>query len=380
MRRTWAIAAAIILLALLCRLPWALQPRTVRWDEPDFLILARHVLRGEGYQVFGVPELIWPPGAPAFAAISLAVGVPIEQALALWHAVAGALACGLLYGLSREVTGDGRVAAIAGLLAATSPALAVRPLYWGSLTESIFLAFWLTGLWATWRLLNGERWPAGLTAGVAFAVAYLTRPEGLIWWGGFLVLGVGLAVWRRKGWRALSCYALSFLILIAPYLFYLYHHTGRLMLSGKLGITIVLGMRVTELGSGLGHDYAAALDSTGKEIIWLSPERFEISLWDVIRADPRGALRRLRRNLFRAWNILPDPLLGLAVIGLIGLGLWGRPWDRRRWIREGFLFAAIAPLGIVPFFHVQPRLLVPLIPIVLIWAARGVLHVASWAD
>jgi len=379
-RRRWVIGLAIVGVALACRLPWSLLPRAVRWDEPDFLILARHLLRGEGYQVFGVPELIWPPGAPALTAVSLLVGVPIEQALAVWHALAGAVACGLLYGLSRDVTGDGRVAAISGLLAAVSPALAVWPLYWGSLTESIFLMFLLGGLWGIWRMLCHGRWSAGLAAGLALGAAYLTRPEGLIWWGGYLIIAIAVAAWRRRGWRAVVLYALSFLLVIAPYVGYLYHHTGRLMLSGKLGITIVLGMRVTELGSGLGHDYAAALDRSGKEIVWLSPERFEIGLADVVRTDPRGALRRLRRNLFKAWDLLPDVLLGLPIVGLIALGLWKRPWDRRRWAGEAFWLAAMVPVGVVPFFHVQPRLLLPLVPLALVWAARGVLHGAKWAD
>ncbi len=388
MRRAWGIGVLIVLLALACRGVWAAWPRPVRWDEPDLLILARNLLRGEGYHVFGVPDLTWPPVAPALAAISLAIGLPPDKALAAWHVVAGALACGLLYGLSREVTGDERVAAIAGLLAATSPALAVWPLYWGSLTESIFLAWLLAGLWAVWRVLTRGGWKAAGGAGVAFGLSYLTRPEGVLWWGLALLALLGVPVLavrpgaarRRHSWRAVAVYVLTFLIVAAPYAGYLYRHTGRLMLSGKLGITLILGARVTDEGSGVGHDYAARLDSSGQEIVWLSPEQFDVSVLDVVREDPRGTLRRIRRNLSLLWNALADPLLGWVMIGLIGLGLWGERWSRQRWLGEMFWLAAALPASTILIFHVQPRFMVPLMVPALVWAGRGVLYLAGWAS
>ncbi|MCB0239967.1 MAG: hypothetical protein KDH08_15280, partial [Anaerolineae bacterium] len=64
----------------------------------------------------------------------------------VWHVLAGALGCGLLFGLASDVTGNWRTGALAGLLLAVSPALAVWPLYWGSNSESLFLAFLLAGL------------------------------------------------------------------------------------------------------------------------------------------------------------------------------------------------------------------------------------------
>ncbi len=379
MKRRWAIGIAITLLALALRWPWAMQSRTVRWDEPDMLILARHLLRGDGYQVFGVPELTWPPLAPALAAVSLALGVPIDKALGVWHMIAGAIICGLLYGLSREVTEDERIAVIAGLLAAFSPLLAVWPLYWGSMTESIFLALLMAGFWAMWRWFHGGGWEAASAAGLAFGTSYLARPEALGWWGVFLLVALGMAFWRRRGWRSLALYVLATLLVVAPYVGYLYQHTGRLMLSGKLGITLALSVQITELG-GQGNDFAAALDSTGKEIMWLSPERFDIGVLDIVRSDPIGTLRRIRRNVRRLWTILFDPVLGPVLVGLIALGLWSRPWDRRRWIGEGFWVATLLPLAMFPFFHVQPRFLVPLMPVALVWAARGTVYLARWAD
>lgn len=420
---SWIIGLSIIVLALACRWPWTVQPRTVRWDEPDYLILARNWLRGDGYQIFGKPDLVWPPGAPALAAISLAAGVPEEQALALWHVLLGATACGLLYGLSRDVTGSGtsslegrRVAAIAGVLAAISPTLAVWPIYWGSLTESPFVAFLLAGLWATWRWLRYGRWPAALAAGLAFGVSYLIRTEGLFWWALWLPIGLFLTIrgggrlrasdpqdvagvdcpseqlpprgpmqGRRyvffRGWCAFAnavIYILAFVIIAAPYVGYLYRHTGRLMISGKTGIVLLLTPHVIEQG-GRGQDFTSRLDSSGTEILWLSPEQFEISWLDTVRADPRGTLQQVRANLALAWQALVDPLLGLLIMGLAVLGLFGSRWDRRRWSGEAFWLANLMPLVILFISKVETRYLAPVVPIVLVWAAQGVLHLAGWA-
>ena len=162
-RRAWLAGLGVVVAAFACRWFWTAQERAVRWDEPDYLILARNLLRGAGYQVFGKPELIWPPGAPILAASSMLAGVAADQALAAWHVIAGAALAGLVYGLSREVTGDARVAVLAGLLTALSPALVVWPLYWGSNTESAFTALIVAGLWASWRMLRQGRWRARLS-------------------------------------------------------------------------------------------------------------------------------------------------------------------------------------------------------------------------
>lgn len=377
-RNTVVSLFAVILIALACRGLWAIQPRSVRWDEPDYLLLARQLARGQGYQLGGRPELHIPPMGPYLAAAALKAGLPLEQALLVWHVLAGVVLCGLVLGLTRDVTGSQRLALLAGLLAAVSSSLAVQPLYWGSMTESLFMAFLFAGLWATWRLLHSGQWPAAVLAGLAFGLSYLTRPEGLVWWALFWLIAAGLSLRSRRGWRGLFLYTLAFVVIAAPYVLYLYRNTGRFMLSGKTGITAAMSVPIVEEGNALGNDYGALLDSSGQEILWLSPERYQIGLWDVIRADPSGELRRVASNLRKMVHFLVTPLLGTAMALLVVLGLWGNSWGRQRLRAEAFLLASLLPLGVVPLFHVQPRLLVPWVPIALIWAARGLAHLLAW--
>lgn len=345
------------------------------------LLLARNLWRGLGYQITpGKPDLQWPPAAPGLAALSLAMGVPVEQALAVWHALLGAAACAVLYLLVAEVTGDRRVAATAGLLAAVWPSLAVWPLYWGSNTESPFLAFWLLGLWAAWRSLARRSGRAALAAGLAFGTAYLVRPEGLFWWALFAGAAMGLALGRGHSWRLAALSAVGFWVLAAPYVLYLSLQVGSLTLSGKTGVTTVISLADAAHGTAVGQDAGSALDSTGQEILWHSTERFRYSLLDALVEQPAATVRRVVANGREAAAVAIDPLMGLPALLLAALGLFGQGWDRRRWLANGFWLAALAPLTVVLLFHVQPRLLVPFVPIALVWTANGVWHLDRWSQ
>jgi len=172
-------------------------------------------------------------------------------------------------------------------------------------------------------------------------------------------------------------YVLAFLVVATPYWAFLSVQSGRLLLSGKTDMTLALGMRITEQGGGQGNDYAASLDSTGTQIMWLSPEQFDVSLLGALRADPFGFAHRLYLNLAKVPAALLNPLLGVLAMALIVLGLLGRFWDRRP-RAEDFWIAALVPLAIIPLFHTQPRLLVPLVPLALVWVSRRTWHAIDW--
>ena len=377
-RQLWLIGAGIVLLALALRAFWAAPARAVRWDEADMLVLARNLLHGAGYQVQGPHEWHWPPGAPYFAMLSMLLGIADDRALTVWHVLAGALGCGLLFGLASDVTGDWQVGTLAGLLLAVSPALAVWPLYWGSNSEALFMMFLLAGLWASWRMLRGGRWPSGLAGGLALGAAYLVRPEGLFYWLLFLAIGAVLMLARRVRWTSITLFALMFLLAALPYMGYLHHTTGRVLLSGKSGITTTLGAAITDKGSALGEDAGSVLDSTGQEILWLSLEQFNAGPLDAMRQDPLLAARRLARNLLALPGVIVGDLVGPLLLALAVLGLFATPWNRQTTLRQGFWLASLLPLAVVPLFHVHARLLTPLVPVVLVWAAEGLLAAADW--
>lgn len=377
--RTALLALGLTLAAFAVRLAWALMPRDVHWDEPDYLILARNLIRGQGYQIFGVPELHVPPVAPWLAALMLALGAPIDLAMSLWHVITGGMLCGLIFLTARDVTGNDGAAAIAALLAALSPALVVRPLFWGSMTESLFLLALWAGIWATWRMLTRPSWRSGLAAGLAFGISYLVRPEGLLWWAMLAVVAAAILIRRRRlgthpgGATAVAAYLAAFLLLAAPYWAYLYYHTGQFLLSGKTGITLL------QAGNLMG-DVGTTLDSSGDEVLWLSPERYQVGVSVLAAADPVGLLRRFVANVRSAPGTVLSILIPLYLIAFIALGLWALPWSRRRMKAEGFWLTCLLPLLVVPLTHMLSRLLLPLVPIALVWAGFGVQRLITWGE
>lgn len=100
-----------------------------------------------------------------------------QAAAQVASAIAGVLLVLPLYLVSRELFGD-RVALPAVLLFFAVPL--TGHVFADTLSESTFLLFWLTGLWAALRFFRSGRlgWVPLVVIGSAFA--YLTRPEGLL--------------------------------------------------------------------------------------------------------------------------------------------------------------------------------------------------------
>lgn len=375
----------IVLCAALLRLAYALTPRVVRWDEASHLLVARNLMRGLGYsETAGIPDVHLPPVVPFASAALLKLGLSPDWATATLHIITGALLCLPIYALARDIYGR-RAGFIAAVLVAVYPALAAWPFLWSTMTESPFLLFTFTGVWAVRRSLASGRsgWYAG--TGLCFALAYLTRPEGLTY---FAVLGLFMVGWhlaRRTFWRAATIARLALavavcLVAMSPYVVYLHRVTGHWVLSGKVGLILDIAPAYIAHDQA-AHDRAVAgLDSTGREIMWASPERFEKSLTGYILNSPARFFYQVRRNMAETWLALfHQDLFSPWVVALAVLGMFAVPWDRRCWWDEGLLWAALIPLASFWVFFVIDRFLVGALPVGLIWAAAGLDYLATWA-
>jgi hypothetical protein len=183
----------------------------------------------------------------------------------------------------------------------------------------------------------------------------------------------------RRAWRAVAALTITFALIAAPYVLYLQDATGRWMLSGKTAVNVWATPAVLAQG-GTGQDVLAHLDSAGTEILWLSPDKFDVGLLAMIRADPPGFVERLRANLALTVDAFRGPLFGLTVLGLAAFGLFIQPWSRRRWDAMLFWLAMMVPLGVLYVSKVETRYLIPLIPMVLVWSSRGIWQLAEWVQ
>ncbi len=392
------ILAAILVSAGLVRLAYALFPRVVRWDEAGHLLVASNLVAGRGYsELAGALDVHLPPVLPLASAALLRLGLAPEWATATIHILTGSLLCLPIYALGRAIYGR-RVGLSAAALVAVYPALAAWPFLWSTMTESPFLLFVFSGVWAVFRALRMDdpqqaplptstlAWGWYPVAGALFGLAYLTRPEGLTY---FAVLGLFMVLWhlahktlfRPAVLGRLVLAVLACLLVMSPYVLYLHRVTGHWLLSGKVGL--ILDIAPAYLADDqAAHDYAVSrLDSAGTEIMWLSPDRFQKRLSDYVLGNPAAFFYQVRRNMALTWHALfHEDLFSPWIVALALVGLVMRPWTRQRWWHEGLLAATLLPLANFWMFFVISRFLVGALPVGLLWAAAGVGHLTVWGE
>ena len=383
-RRERLALALTVLMAAVLRLIYATLPRLVRWDEAGHLLIARNLVEGLGYTSrAGMTDMHLPPVLPLLSAALIKVGFTPEWATSTIHIVTGALLCIPVYLLARALYGS-RAGLVAALLVAVYPALAAQPFLWGTMTESPFLLAVFAGVWAVHRSLQSGKigWYAGV--GLCFGLAYLTRPEGLVY---FAVLGLFMVAWHlahRSFWRLATFGRLSLAVLVclavmSPYVIFLHRASGAWMLSGKTGIILDIAPAYIA-DDQAAHDLAVSrLDSAGREVMWYSPERFERKFSDYVLDNPRRFFFYVRRNMADTWDALfHQTLLSPWVVAAAAIGLAAQPWSRRRWWQEGLLAAALLPMASFWVYFVIDRFLIGALPIGLIWAAGGLVHLSAW--
>lgn len=186
------------------------------WDTGWYMELARHGYPGVVPQQAGravQSTLGFFPLYPMTVRGVHRLGLSYEAAGVTVSAIAGLAACLLLWRLVRHLSGPA-VADRAVALFCFFPGAAILSFAY---SEALMLALAIGSLFALVR----ERW---ITAGVLAALATATRPNAVALVAA-CAWAAGVAIWRRRAWRALAAPALAPLGLIA-FFAYLEFHTG----------------------------------------------------------------------------------------------------------------------------------------------------------
>ena len=396
-QREYVGLACVVLIALILRAALASLPRVIRWDEPDYIWLGKSLLTGRGYTITGVPELHYTPLLPLLSGIVFVITNNPEFATEFWYVLLGAGLCLPVYAIARHIY-HRKVALTAALLVAIFPGLSSAILYWGTMTEPLFILLVYGSLWALVHASEtAEAKVCLLTcalSGALLGLGYLARPEGIIWFGAFGLVLLMLSVFSRPADEVttddethpdssaplsrLAVYVAAFVITALPYGLFLYSQSGQWMATGKLSITYDIGEAVLENDAVLYDKVTASLDETG-EILWWSERRLERSILEILAEDPRAFLRRTLRNLQQLGETLFVPtLVPLFMLAPIVLGWFRRPWDQHRLAGETVLWFAILPvLAFLPF-HVEARFFSAAFPVLLIWLSSGVWELGAW--
>jgi hypothetical protein len=338
-----AVAGLVVLHVVLAVLLFDPKP-FVGGDNAGYMILAESLASGQGYRDVYLPgaprHAQYPPLYPGTLAVVRGLGGGLITYKIL-SVVFTSVSVIVLFLLARRRLGW------QGALAVTAP-FALNPvlLYYSHwvLSEAPFVLLTLVALWASERMTESPRWLALAVA--AALLAYLTRAAGLP-----MLIAVLVALSWRRLWRPLAA----------------------------AGAAVVLGVGGWWLWGRVAASESARVYSSN--LLLVNPYRPELGY-----AGPGDLLARTVNNVrLYSVEVLPQSLAGIApaggvnllalLAGLLVIALAVIAWVRA--IRRGGtleLFVALYS-GLIflwPQVWTDRRFLLPLLPVLFLLAAEGV--------
>jgi 4-amino-4-deoxy-L-arabinose transferase-like glycosyltransferase len=349
----------ILLVGLFIRLLLLfLTPFVVETDGVVYLRMAESILSGdihEAMATLSMSHMIYHPLYPLLIKI-ISFPFPVGS-LELSGMIVSILASLLLalpvFLLARRFYND-EVGYISALLVGIYPFLVDCSFMVH--TEVTMTLFAIVGVWCIWLALEGRLlW--SFVAGIIFGMAYLTRPEGLIYVLLAVVIILLLSYFRKSKRVSKYTFVKAFLLLIgfaimaSSYLIYLRKDYGRWLISSYIPFYGSAGV-LSQLPHLSGFPQLSSL----KPIM-----AYTAQVW--------------YKDYTRSFSEAFYPIMLI----LAGLGFLGSPWDRKRMERNIFLALFLIPPLLTAFLRESsPRRFICVIPILVIWTANGVTVLQNW--
>ena len=376
----------IAIFALLIRVAWLIWHGTAEstWDGSEYARIAENLVSGHGYVgMRGTTMFVFPPLYPLAIAALLPLAGSAAQAGLNVSLLSGAAFVFPVFGIAALCYGR-RAGYAAALVAAVLP-FDVQ-LSTVVLADAFFLTLVTTGAFFLLRTANELRPLDAGACGVAFALAYLTRPEGLL----LELLAIATLVMvfafrlvsARRAAVLVLVTALPFAALAAPYVAFLSSHAGHVRVEGKSVLNLDIGLRMQR-----GMTYTQAADGIDEKLAEVGPE-----LRQDYYFEPRDRERpstftvlafgaaNLVRHLPEIAHVVASRLCGsIALFLLAALGFAAGPWTRRRVLNQAILigYGVTFLIALMSVFHFWDRYFVGFVPLLAIWAGNGLGVIAA---
>ncbi|KPL22709.1 MAG: hypothetical protein AMJ93_06485, partial [Anaerolineae bacterium SM23_84] len=180
---------AIVLVSVLLRVAVVRVDRIVRWDEPDYLIAGRNLFTSKGYAVATRPEVHYAPLFPVVTGLLYPLTHNMKLNSDIAFVLFGTLTLLPFYWLARRLFGA-RIGLMATAFLTLFPALTAAVIFWGTMLEPLYLFLLYAALCAIWFAWEKRSLAAHMSAGALFGLAYLTKPEAIV----YLVLMFALLI------------------------------------------------------------------------------------------------------------------------------------------------------------------------------------------
>jgi len=214
--------------------------------------------------------------------------------------------------------------------------------------------------------------------GFLLGLTYLARGEGLIIFLSLLFIIILISLFEEKKINITISkkgiiFACCFMLVFIPHLLYLHNLTGNWSLGGDKKyqyVAFISGQGVADKIKGDSDD----LSEYGYKI-YGSGEENNYSILNAIKKKPIAYLSRIVKNVRNLLDVLPSPtVLPFYLYPFIGFALIESLRNVELMKVSIIFMAAIISLIIllIMIFHVQPRLITPIVPIMAIWSAYGI--------
>lgn len=375
----------LLLAALILRLWWLHSFTAVIENEgTEYARIAENLLKGDGYvgKRNEGPQLMFPPLYPFLIAAFSFLVAELDLAGRTVSVLFGTLLVAVIFFIAERIHGR-RIAWIAAGLAAFHPWMIGMSA--AVYSESTYLTLVMAGVY--WALCSLEtpslRWAA--LSGACFGFAYLTRPEAFIF--PFVVVFFVVAINRRALARAARYSGVlvgAFAIVAAPYIAFISSHAGYLRLEGKSPINYQIGQRMLTGMSYIAAGYEVQDDLTPTGVF----VRSDLSVVRSNRINPSEMAQYLfasakGNGMLALRMVTRAPSFGAPLLGaLIVIGFFRRSWRRPRALQEVLLLSVVVCVLLailsVQFFYM--RFLYALLPVLIVWGARGIGEMATWTQ
>ncbi|MFH1478204.1 MAG: glycosyltransferase family 39 protein [Candidatus Omnitrophota bacterium] len=331
------------------------------------------LIKGEGYPI----SCIYPPFYPFMIGMFSLLFGGLEISGRLVSILYSSLLVGPLFLIARWAFGR-KIALASCSLAVIYPGLCEFSTK--VLAESTFVFFFLMGLIITWEALSHDKAFFYFISGLIWGIVYLTKSQGIVYIL-FLVLIILVIFFKKRKIIFIKyiCFTIvGFLIISSPYLLYLEKKGGNSRLGSRAVLSLVFGENVGKENLGSAFEkYLFSLPDKGTRLNMEIVLENNKGVLHYILSNPKELIRRYILNIHLINKYVIPELFSPFILIVFSAGLF--LGDIRETRKALVLFLAFIPYILsLPLFEVAPRYFHSFIPIVLIWAARGIVEISQW--
>ncbi len=372
------ILLAILILAFFSRFYFFLQEGFVTTDGIQYLLSGKNLVETGKYEIFGSPQLIFPPG------YSLAVGIAdiffsnLVFSARFVSFIAGFLSIYLFYLIGKELHNK-KTGLIVSFFAATLHLfILISQETW---SESLHILFVLTTIYLYLKLIKNYKISSAILLGLSIGMTYLIRPEGII----FLLLAITFLFQRSRNLKFKKAFVgsliiiITFFIVAAPYLYFLYQNTGKLCLTAKAKPNLITGIildgkDMSEMNKNDVNFYEKTFSNYDEETNSIKlPEEFaNISARGTVFNDPNEFLKRYLRGFWSEIRVLINQyLFNIFLIPIIVLFIF--TFKTKKLFKEIFILSLFPAIFLLmfPAFHLESRYLLQVMIFIILLSSLG---------